>query len=202
MKGSISLVAIGCSWGGLHALQAVLGGLPATFAVPIAVVQHRGPGAHSTALVDTLGRAGPLPVSEVIDKDPIVAGVHIAPADYHLLVEPGSFALSTEERVNHCRPSADVLFETAAQAFGPGVIGVVLTGANHDGAAGLAEIARHGGDIVVQDPETAERPEMPDAAITATSGATVVGLDGIAPYLVGLCHRAHSDPATATKLVS
>jgi two-component system chemotaxis response regulator CheB len=126
-------------------------------------------------------------VVEVEDKDLIAPGrVYLAPPDYHLLVEPGSFALSVDERVQYARPSIDVLFESAADAYGERVIGVVLTGANADGAAGLARIAKRGGAAIVQDPETAEAREMPAAALAAAP-ATVLPLESIGPHIAELC---------------
>ena len=118
---------------------------------------------------------------------------YLAPGGYHLLVEPGHLALSTEGPVCHCRPSVDVLFESAADAYGADVTGVVLTGNNADGAAGLARIAARGGTAVVQDPATAERATMPAAALAATPGAIVLELDEIAPFL----HQGCGAPSEA-----
>jgi two-component system chemotaxis response regulator CheB len=126
-------------------------------------------------------------VRDADDKEPIVAGnVYLAPPDYHLLVEPGHFALSTDERVHHARPSIDVLFESAADAYGERVIGVILTGANQDGASGLARIKAAGGVAIVQDPRDSERREMPDAALAATEVDAVLALDEIGPFIYGL----------------
>src|SRR5919199_1683215 len=113
--------------------------------------------------------------------------VYLAPADYHLLVEPGSFALSVDRRVHHARPSVDVLFESAADTYRDGVIGVILTGANEDGAAGLAKIKAMGGVAVVQDPAGAERRAMPDAAIAATVADAVLPLDELGKFVHALC---------------
>jgi two-component system, chemotaxis family, protein-glutamate methylesterase/glutaminase len=184
---SRELVAIGTSWGGLDALRRLLANLPDELDVPIAIAQHRGPGSVEGGLEAILQREIARPVHEVDDKDPIERlRVYLAPPDYHLLVERGSFALSTGERVQYARPSIDVLFESAADAYGEGVIGVILTGANEDGAAGLRRIAERGGTAVVQDPETAERRTMPDAAIAAAA-AVVLPLEEIAPYIASLC---------------
>ena len=180
---SYELIVVGCSWGGLAALGRLLEHLPDEVDVPIAIAQHRGPDSLRGALQAALQRHLARPVVEAADKDPIEPGhVYVAPSDYHLLVEPGSFALSVDERVQHARPSIDVLFESAADAYGAGVIGVVLTGANADGAAGLARIAARGGVAIVQDPETAEAREMPEAALAAAP-ATVLPLEGIGPFL-------------------
>ena len=181
------LVVVGCSWGGLAALGRLLDHLPEDVDLPIVVAQHRGPDSLRGAFEATLRRGRPRPVVEVEDKDAIAPGrVYLAPPDYHLLVEPGSFALSVDERVQHARPSIDVLFESAADAYGERVIGVVLTGANADGAAGLARIAERGGAAIVQDPATAEAPEMPTAALAAAPAATVLPLERIGPHVAEL----------------
>jgi two-component system, chemotaxis family, protein-glutamate methylesterase/glutaminase len=151
-------------------------------------VQHRGPESPGTRLASLLQLNCVRPVRDVTDKDQIEPrGVYLAPPDYHLLVERGHFALSVDARVNHARPSVDVLFQSAADAYGPAVIGIVLTGANEDGAAGLAAIKEAGGVAVVQDPRTAERARMPEAALAATSADVVLPLDEIGPFLYGLC---------------
>jgi two-component system chemotaxis response regulator CheB len=113
--------------------------------------------------------------------------VYLAPPDYHLLVQRGSFALSTDERVQFARPSIDVLFESAAYAYGPGVIGIILTGANEDGAAGLAAVKRRGGVAVIQDPQDALRRAMPEAAVAATAADAVLPLGEIGKFVYGVC---------------
>jgi len=123
------------------------------------------------------------------DKEAIVPGqVYLAPADYHLLVEPGAFALSTEGPVRHARPSIDVLFESAADAYAQRVIAVILTGTSRDGAQGAARVKERGGFVVVQEPATAEGTRMPEAAIAATAVDQVLPLPEIAPFLASLCH--------------
>ena len=180
------LVIIGASWGGLHAIGEILSALPGDFRAPVLVVQHRAEDAKEH-LEDLLGRRGPLSVCEVQDKAPLRAGcVHVAPPGYHVLVEPDHFALSTEGRVRHSRPSIDVALETGAEAFGPGLIGVVLTGANDDGARGLAEVRRRGGIGIVQDPESSEKATMPAAAVESGRPQIVVHLHEIAPLLARL----------------
>ena len=182
------LVVVGCSWGGLAALERLLDHLPEAVDLPIVVAQHRGPDSLQGVLEATLRRGRPRPVVEVEDKDAIAPGrVYLAPPDYHLLVEPGSFALSVDERVQYARPSIDVLFESAADAYGERVIGVVLTGANADGAAGLARIVERGGATIVQDPESAEAREMPAAALAAAAEATVLPLERIGLHIAELC---------------
>jgi len=189
----VRLVAVGCSWGGLAALTTLLGGLPSDLDAAVVVVQHRGP--DESQLGNLLHERSTLPVREVEDKDEIVPRrVFLGPPGYHLLIERGAFALSTDAPVNHARPSLDVLFETAAEAYGRDCIGVVLTGASADGAAGLARIADAGGAALVQDPRTSERHEMPAAALAAASGSISLPLDLIAPAIADIC----SSGATAS----
>ncbi len=181
------LILVGASWGGLQAVSRLLEDLEGVD-VPVVIAQHRGPDVTPEGFASLLQHYTSRPVHEVEDKDPIERGhVYLAPPDYHLLVERGAFALSTEAHVHYSRPSIDVLFESAADAYGPATVGVVLTGANEDGAAGLARIQRNGGVVVVQDPATAERPRMPEAAIEATSADIVLPLEEIGAFLRGLC---------------
>jgi len=178
------LVAIGASWGGLAALQVLLHGLDDDFAAPICVAQHRSARSDDTLLPSLLGQCAPLIVRDAEDKAELRQGVVlIAPPNYHMLVDRDEVALSCDEPVAHSRPSIDVLFESAAAAYGEGVVGVVLTGSNADGAAGLAEVRRRGGLAVVQDPAGAERREMPGAALAAVPTAEVLPLGVIAARL-------------------
>lgn len=190
------LVVVGVSLGGLAALETILGALPKDWCVPVAVAQHRA--ADSTeALVQALRRHTRLKVREPEDKEPIRPGyVYIAPADYHLLIEGDSFALSTDGPVSYARPSVDVLFESAADAYGPNLVGVVLTGANNDGARGAARIKEAGGAVVVQDPATADSAVMPRSVMDATQVDQVLDLPGIGRYLTELCNR---DPDRLTQ---
>lgn len=183
---AFELVTVGCSWGGLAAVGCVFDLLPATLPAAVVIAQHRGPA--PSALAELIGRNSSWTVTEAEDKEPIVPGrAYLAPAAYHLLVEPGRLALSTEAPVRYSRPSIDVLFETAADAYGEKVVAVVLTGANDDGAAGVVKIAERGGTVLVQDPETAERAEMPRAAIATGVPLTVVPLEGMGTALAALC---------------
>ena len=177
------IVALGCSWGGLRALSAVLDGLPADLEAALVVVQHR---MHAPSeLATLLGQHTPWNVCEAEDKEQLSPRrVFLAPPGYHLLVDGGRFALSTEAPENNSRPSVDVLFESMAEAFGPRLVAVVLTGANDDGALGLQQVVRHGGAAIVQDPATAEKRAMPDAAIAAVPEALVAPLDELAPLIV------------------
>ena len=181
------LIAIGGSWGGMRALGIVLGALPAGFEIPMVVAQHRPVTTGDEMLEHVLARTTELEVMTATDKEPLEPGrVYVAPADYHLLVERGHVALSTDAPVEFSRPSIDVLFESAADVYGPQVVGVLLTGANQDGAAGLERIAAAGGFTVAQDPETAERSEMPRAAVERGAVRRVLPLDRIGPFLAGL----------------
>ncbi len=184
---AFAIVVIGTSLGGLSALKKVLKDLPRDFPLPIAIVQHRHKESDNTLSL-FLQQFTPLPIQEVEDKDEILPGrVYLAPADYHLLVEPGYFALSTDGPVSYARPSIDVLFESAADVYAEQVIGVILTGANHDGSRGLVRIKMRGGLAIVQEPATAECRIMPEAAISAVAVDEVLPLSKIASHLVKLC---------------
>ena len=190
---SYEIIVIGCSMGGMYAMQTILETLPKEFPVPIVLVQHRYRTSNE-ALPAFLRRHANLGVVDADDKQWIRPGtVYLAPADYHVLVERnaerGELHLSVDDRVEHSRPSVDVLFESAADAYGAGVIAVVLTGANADGARGAKAIKRHGGFVVVQDPATAESPEMPKAAIAASAVDRILPVERIGPFLIELCRR-------------
>ncbi|MDX6711003.1 MAG: two-component system, chemotaxis family, protein-glutamate methylesterase/glutaminase [Blastocatellia bacterium] len=181
------LVVIGSSKGGLRALQSVLSTLSADFNWPIAVAQHRERDT-SSSLVEYMQKNSALKIREPEDKEQIEGGiVYLAPADYHLLIDDDHFALSTAPPKARARPSIDVLFESAADAFGSRTVGVILTGANSDGASGLRAIKEAGGLAVVEDPKTAECGSMPLAALKATSVDEVLSLAEIAPFLNSLC---------------
>jgi two-component system, chemotaxis family, protein-glutamate methylesterase/glutaminase len=189
---SYSVVVVGTSWGGLVALSTLLHGLPADFDIPIVVVQHRGKDTERL-LTDLLQDATGLNVCEIEDKEPLTAGtVHIAPANYHVLIEEGHLSLTTDDLVRFSRPSIDVMFMSAADTYGARAIGVILTGANEDGSRGLAQIVRRGGVALVQDPKTAEIPIMPVAAIKAVPSAEILPLEAMAPKLIELSQ----EPAT------
>ena len=182
------IVAVGGSWGGAAAVRTVLADIPADFPAPMAIVLHRSHDSSGDALTRLIGTSCPLPVVEVEDKEDIVGGhVYLAPADYHLIVEDGHFALSTDEAVRFSRPSIDVLFDSVADAFGARSVGVVLTGANDDGTEGLARIHRAGGYTIVQNPATAERPEMPQAAVESGAVDRVAEVEDIGRLLAELC---------------
>ena len=191
MSGDYEVIAIGSSWGGLKALGRVLDTLPGAVEAPIVVAQHRSPDSVDGGLRDLLSRHTTRVVRDAEDKDPLEpCHVYLAPPDYHLLVERGRLALSTEEPVQFARPSIDVLFESVADAYGVQAIGIILTGANEDGAAGLARIKERGGVAIVQEPATSERRAMPDAALKAAAADAVLPLDEIGAFLYGLCCAA------------
>jgi len=180
-------IAVGTSLGGFDALKTVLGGLPKDFTLPIAVVQHRS-NEDSEALAPLLANYAHMPVLEVDDKEMINEGhIYICPSNYHLLVDGDHFALSTGAPVLYARPSIDLFFETAAESFREGVVGLLLTGMSKDGTAGLRKIKQNGGYAVVQDPAAAEGQVMPEAAIAAGSVDNVLPLEDIAPFLAALC---------------
>jgi two-component system chemotaxis response regulator CheB len=182
------LVVMGASWGGLTALERILGALPGDFRTPVAIAQHRSPDGGSEGLARLLAGHCALPVVDADDKQPVEAGrVYLAPPDYHLLVEPDGFALSMDEAVLYSRPSIDVLFESAADVYRDRLIAVVLTGANEDGAHGIATVKRLGGYAIVQNPVEAERPEMPRAALSAVDPDRVLSLGAIGQALLDLC---------------
>ena len=180
-------VVMGCSAGGLEALRRVLAPLPASFALPIAVVAHTAADGGGM-LASLLGSVTELPVVEAEDKMPALPGrVHLGPAGYHLLLEADeSFALSVDAKVCNVRPAIDLLFETAADVWAEGAIGVILTGANSDGTNGLRAIKAGGGFAIAQDPEEAFAATMPRSAIAAGLTDCVLPLDAIGGTLASL----------------
>jgi two-component system chemotaxis response regulator CheB len=174
-------VVIGCSAGGLDALRIVLEALPTDFPATVIIVAHTAPGGDNL-LPNLLARICRLPVSEAQEREPALPGqVYVAPPNYHLLIEPNRiFALSVDERVCFVRPSIDVLFQSAADAYGERLIGVILTGANSDGAQGLKAIKAAGGITLVQDPVGAYADTMPKAAIATGAVDKVLQLDDLA----------------------
>jgi two-component system, chemotaxis family, protein-glutamate methylesterase/glutaminase len=181
-----SIVVVGTSWGGLNALRELVALLPADFRIPIILVQHRHK--NSDHLLSTfLQERTRLAVTEVEDKMPIEEGtLFVAPADYHLLIDRGFFTLSTEAPVRYSRPSIDVTFNSAADAYGAATVGVVLTGANSDGSRGLRRIFDRGGLAIVQDPASAESATMPSAAVRCVPAARVQRIPEIAATLARL----------------
>lgn len=182
------IIVIGCSLGGMQALQMILGGLPKDFCLPIIVAQHRHKRSNE-GLPAFLRRHTHMNVVDADDKQWIRNGtIYLAPADYHLLVEKGGeLNLSVDDAVRYSRPSIDVLFESAADAYGAAVIAIILTGANDDGTRGAARIKKRGGIVVAQDPKTAESAVMPQAAINAGVVDQILPLDQIASFLLDRC---------------
>lgn len=180
-------VVIGVSAGGLAALEKVLPMLDASIPVPVFVVQHIRPDSDNYMPLH-FDRRCKVDVKEAEDKEvPAPGTVYFAPPNYHLLIElEKTLALSVEERVNFSRPSVDVLFETAAEAYRDKLIGVILTGANSDGARGLAKIKRFGGMAIVQTPESAEANAMPLAALDAVEPDQVLPIGEIGTFINSL----------------
>ncbi|MCK9616844.1 MAG: chemotaxis protein CheB [Lentimicrobiaceae bacterium] len=180
-------VVIGSSAGGLDALKVLLTTLPATFRLPILIVQHQSP--HSNNFLSRyLDEIAMVKVKEADEKEKINPGiVYLAPPNYHMLVEDDeTISLSVEEKVNYARPSIDVLFESAAYVFKSSLIGIVLTGANNDGSLGLKTVKDFGGLTIVQDPATAYVDTMPRSAINSTSVDHILPLEQIGNLLVKL----------------
>jgi two-component system chemotaxis response regulator CheB len=184
LAGRVGAVVIGTSAGGVEALSVILPALPATFRPPVFVVLHL-PRERPSLLAEIFQPRCALPVREADDKEPIEAGtVYFAPPDYHLLIEKdGTVALSNDGLVNFSRPSIDVLFESAAEVYGARLLGVILTGANSDGADGLAAVRGAGGFAVVQDPAEAQAAVMTEAALARTAVDYVLPLKEIAALL-------------------
>ena len=183
-------VVIGGSAGGMKALAAILPTLPGDFGIPVVIVIHvleSSPG----YLASFLDSRCALSVKEAFDKEPLQAGtIYIAPAGYHLLIEDDeTLALSVDAPVNFSRPAIDVLFESAADTYGPSLTGVVLTGANSDGSQGLKCIKERGGLTIVQDPADAETRFMPEAALQTSAVDHILSLMEIGPFLARLQRR-------------
>jgi two-component system chemotaxis response regulator CheB len=189
------IIAIGTSAGGLKALRTIVAGLPAGLEAAVLVVQHVAPNA-ATLLADLLERAGPLPSALAADGQPIQRGrVYVAPPDHHLIVHRGVLHLSRGPHENRFRPSIDVLFRTAARAYGPRVIGVILTGYLDDGTVGMQAIKKRGGISVVQDPLDAEYPGMPRSALRHVRVDHCVPLESMPALLADLVASPAPDEA-------
>lgn len=180
-------VVIGVSAGGLQALELILPLLPVGYGLPIMIVQHRNT-KKGDFLYDYFNKLCHLNVIEADEKNLIKSGnVYFAPPNYHLQVEMDqTLSLSIDSLVNWSRPSIDVLFETAADVYREKLVGVILTGANNDGSKGLAKVKQFGGLAVIQDPKTAESPQMPMEALAATKDALVLSLENIGHLLADL----------------
>jgi two-component system chemotaxis response regulator CheB len=176
----VDVVLVGASAGGFEALLQICAALPADFPLPMLVVLHLPPD-NPSPVAQLLGQRCARPVVEALDKQPVEAGtVYIAPPAYHLLVEPArTLALSVDEPVLHSRPAIDPLFESAAVAYGPRALAVLLTGASADGSAGVAAIRRRGGLAWLQHPGDARVPIMPASAIQHAGADAVLTLTQI-----------------------
>jgi two-component system, chemotaxis family, protein-glutamate methylesterase/glutaminase len=184
------LIVVGASAGGVQALCELVAGLPPDLPAAVLVVLHVAPHGHS-ALPAILARSGRLPACHPADGEAIRPGrIYVAPPDLHLMVEDGHLQLSRQASENGHRPAVDILFRTAARAYGPRVVGVVLTGNLDDGTAGLATIKRCGGRAVVQDPREADYPGMPESAIANVAVDHVLPLGEMAAVLQQLVHEA------------
>ena len=186
-------VVIGGSAGGVEGLTAIFAALPSDFELPVLVVQHLHP-SDDGAFARHLALITRLPVVEPCDKERIERGrVYAAPANYHMLVDRnGTISLSVDEKVNWSRPSIDVLFESAAIAWGEAVIAVLLSGASADGAKGMRSVREAGGLTIAQDPDDAGYPFMPQSAIDAGGVGEILGLKEIGQRLIelaGMCNR-------------
>ncbi|MEO5333675.1 MAG: chemotaxis protein CheB, partial [Magnetococcus sp. YQC-5] len=187
-------IVMGTSAGGLKALSKIFSHLPKHYSLPILVVQHMAAHTKGCSISTLLADYSHLPILEADDKTPIQPGcIYFAPPGYHLLVESDhTLALSIDPKVNHSRPSIDVLFETAADVYQQGLIGVLLTGASQDGTQGLKKILQRGGMTLVQDPQTAEAPLMPRFAIAVRAASQVLTLEAIAQTLIQFGSRPHA----------
>jgi two-component system chemotaxis response regulator CheB len=178
-------IVIGVSSGGLNAMKILFSVLPEDFNIPIVIVQHINANSNGN-WIKLLNDKSSLSFKEADEKERIEKGyIYIAPPNYHLLIEKDkTFSLTIDERVNYSRPSIDVLFESAAEAFEDKLIGVILTGSNNDGAKGIKRIQECGGLTIVQDPETAESAFMPRAAIAAIKPDYILSLEDISKLLL------------------
>lgn len=177
-------IVMGVSAGGLKALLELFSVLPGNFSIPVMVTQHLHPD-DDGSLAEILSLKSFLKIVEATDKMPITPGtVYLAPPNYHLLIERnGTLALSKDQKTNYSRPSIDVMFETAAYAYGDELIGIILTGANNDGSAGISLIKDFGGLTIAQDPATAEFPAMPEFTIATGKIDKIFSLEEISKYL-------------------
>lgn len=178
-------IVMGASAGGMNALQTILRCLEKKFPIPIIIAQHLHPEGDDY-MARHLNTICQLRVKESENREMIKPGtVYLAPPNYHLLIEKDkTFSFSTDDRVNYCRPSIDVLFDSAADVYGSKLIGIILTGANNDGALGMKKIKKQGGLTIVQDPSTSEVEIMPSSVIQLTTVDYILPLEEIGPFLV------------------
>ena len=185
-------IVIGVSSGGMNALKTIFSALPANFGIPIIIVQHVGANSDSQ-WINLLNEKSNLHLKEADEKEKIEKGnVYFAPPNYHLLIEKdNTFSLTIDERVNFARPSIDVLFESAAEAYNKKLIGVVLTGSNHDGSLGIKRIKECGGLAIIQDPKTAESSFMPKSAIAGITPDYILALKDIVELLIKIDNKKY-----------
>ena len=184
-KRKYGAIVIGVSAGGLNAVSFILKKLPADFQLPIIIIQHRNTDQREL-LEDILQEKCKMKLKQADEKEKIKDGViYIAPPDYHLLIENDfTFSLSSDARVKYSRPSIDVLFESASYVYRERLVGIILTGANNDGSDGIIRISKYGGETVAQNPEEAEFPFMPKAAIETGCVKHIFSLADIQKYLL------------------
>jgi len=193
-------IVIGVSSGGMNALKFLFSRLPADFSIPIIIVQHVS-ARSDNEWIKLLNEKSYLTIKEADEKEKIACPteqslgretgkVYIAPANYHLLIEKDrTFSLTIDELVNFARPSIDVLFESAAEAYKNKLIGIVLTGSNNDGAKGIKQIKEYGGLAIIQDPETAESPTMPASALAVIQPDYILSLEKIVQLLIKITQQ-------------
>ena len=189
---SYEAIVIGVSSGGMKAMKIMFSHLPKGFKTPIVIVQHIS--AHSDSQwIQLLNDTYTIDIKETDEKEKIENGkVYFAPPNYHLLIEKDkTFSLTIDERVNYARPSIDVLFESAAEAYKNKLIGIILTGSNSDGTNGIKRIQECGGLAIVQDPKTAEAAYMPISAISAIQPDYILSLEDIIKLLIKLDKQKH-----------
>lgn len=180
------IVVIGASAGGIEAVRTIVSGLPAEFAASVFVVIHTGPDAPAVLKI-IFGNAGPLSAVTAESGERIVPGrIYVAPPDHHLIIQPGRVQITRGPKENRFRPAVDPLFRSAAQTYGPRVIGIILTGGLDDGTSGLWTVKRLGGTAIVQDPHEAMAPSMPQSALRYVEVDYVLPVREIAPLLVRL----------------
>lgn len=178
-------IVIGVSSGGMTALNTLLSLLPKTFSIPIIILQHIGANSDNK-WIDILNKRTNITIKEAEEKEKIEKGnAYVSPPNYHLLIERDkTFSFTIDERVNYARPSIDVLFESAADAYKSKLIGIILTGSNNDGARSLKRIKEYGGMAIAQDPDTAESSYMPASAIATVKMDYILTLQGISALLI------------------
>ncbi len=188
-------IVMGVSSGGMNALNILFSLLPKDFSIPIIILQHIGP--HSdNQWIKSINKKAKIFIKEAEEKEQIEQGnVYVSSPNYHLLIEEDkTFSFTIDERVNYARPSIDVLFESAADAYKNKLIGIILTGSNSDGTKGMKHIKESGGLVIAQDPDTAESSYMPASAIAVVKMDYILSLQGIAELLVNIDNQGNMEP--------